>query len=377
MMAQACFWAAAALVVYTYAGYPLLVAGLARLRRPLRLPLLEAARLPAVTVVMAAHDEARRLPAKLRNLRELDYPAERLRVLVVSDGSTDDTPHVLDGQPGVRTIVSAERRGKASALNRALAEVDTELVVFCDVRQELEPGSVRRLVSDLADPAVGVAGGELMHRPGANATGRSAGLYWRYEKWIRDSESRLYSTVGASGALYAMRRADWRDLREGTILDDFETPMQVARRGLRVVLDPAARVWDTLQADPAAEHKRKVRTLSGNFQSFVAHPWLFVPWVNPLWFQFVSHKVLRLLVPYALAVCLLASPFADGALYAFAFALQALFYALALLGRLWPTSRASRLIGFAYVFCDMNLAAVIALLRCAAGEVDARWEKTS
>ncbi len=377
MSASVWFWAAGALLAYTYAGYPLLVALLARLRPGFDARLLDDAELPRVTVVMAAHNEARRLTEKLRNLRAQDYPARLLEVLVVSDGSSDGSEHALDGQPGARTIAYAQRRGKAYALNRAMQEVSTPLVVLCDVRQEIEPGAVRRLVSDLADPAVGVAGGELSHRPGAVGAGRSIGLYWRYERWIRQSESRLHSTVGASGALYAMRRADWRDLREGTILDDFETPMQVARGGKRVLLDSRARFWDDVHDDPADERRRKIRTLSGNFQSFVALPWLFLPWANPLWFQFVSHKVMRLLAPYAMAVCLASSLLAGGALYGALALAQLGFYALAATGRWWPASRSSRIVGFAHVFCDMNLAAVIALLRFLRGRIDARWEKTS
>lgn len=371
------FWAAAALLAYTYVGYPLVVAALAHLRAPLRPPLLDIPDLPVVTVVMAAHNEARRLPHKLCNLRALDYPSERLRVLLVSDGSDDGTEQVLVGHPGVHVITCAQRRGKAHALNLAMDAVDTELVVLCDVRQDLAPASVRRLVSDLADPRIGVAGGELSHRPGSNEVGRSIGMYWRYEKWIRLHESRLHSTVGTSGALYAMRRADWHALRDGTILDDFETPMQVVRRGKRILLEPDAQVWDTLHEDSAAERKRKVRTLSGNFQSFVALPWLFVPWAHPLWFQFISHKVLRLLAPYAMMVCLGTSLWAPGWTYRVLFALQAGFYALAATGRWWPAARASRVVSFAHVFCDMNLAAVIALVLFVRGGIDARWEKTS
>lgn len=377
MSASLWFWAAAALLVYTYAGYPLLVALLARLHARFEARLLDGAELPPVTVVMAAYNEALRLRDKLSNLRGQDYPASLLKVLVVSDGSSDGSERALEGEPGVRTLAYAERRGKAYALNRAMAEVETELVVFCDVRQELEPGALRRLVSDLADPSVGIAGGELSHRPGAGGAGRSIGLYWRYERWIRQSESRLHSTVGASGALYAMRRGDWRDLRAGTILDDFETPMLVARRGKRVLLDSQARFWDDVHEDPADERGRKIRTLSGNFQSFAAMPWLFLPWENPLWFQFVSHKVLRLVAPYAMAVCLGASLAAGGPLYRALAVLQLAFYGLAAAGVWWPASRSSRVVGFAHVFCDMNLAAVIALYRFVRGRIDARWEKTS
>lgn len=371
------FWVCAVLVGYTYAGYPLLVAGLARLRQPVRPPDLADEQAPEVTVVMAAYNEAERLDAKLRNLRQLDYPQQRLQVVVVSDGSTDGTERVAAGWPGVRVLVNERRRGKAQALNVALGVVDSDIVVFCDVRQDLDRAAVRRLVAHFGNPRVGAVGGELVHRPGATLSARNIGLYWRYEKWIRKAESRLYATVGVSGALYAMRREDWRDLREGAILDDFDTPMQVLRRGKRVLFEPGALAWDTLQGDSAGERRRKVRTLSGNFQSFAAHPWLFSPLANPVWWQFMSHKVLRLCVPYALAVCLLSSAWATGPLYRTLFALQALFYLMALAGTWWPRTRRNRLVSFAQVFCDMNLAAVLGLVRFAAGRVDAKWEKTS
>ncbi len=377
MSAAGIFWSAVGVVAYTYAGYPLLIAGMARLHPAARREPDATEQTPRVSVVMSAYNEAARLPAKLRNLRELAYPRDRLAIVVVSDGSTDGTERVAQGEPGVHVVVSRQRRGKAHALNLAMREVHGDIVVFCDLRQELDAVAVRRLVDELRDPSVGVASGELMHRPGATATGRSIGLYWRYEKWIRKSESRLYSTVGATGALYAMRRADWRDLREGTILDDFENPMQVVRRGKRAVLASQALAWDTLQEDSAIEKRRKIRTLSGNFQSFAANPWLFSPLANPVWFQFVSHKVLRLLVPYALLVALAASLAASGWMYRAAFALQALFYLMAGAGRWIPSSRRSRLVSFAHVFVDMNLAAVLALLRFAGGDADAKWEKTS
>lgn len=377
MTAASWFWAATAVIVYTYLGYPLLVSVLARLRAPVRAMPLNRDELPSVTILIAAHNEAGRLAAKLRNLLTLDYPQDRLRVVVVSDGSTDETEQEAAAQPGVDVIGYEKRRGKAFALNTAMTAVHSEVVVFCDVRQELAPDAVRRIVASLWRPGVGVVSGELIHRAGKTVTGQNIGLYWRYEKWLRTCESRLYSTVGATGALYAIRREDWEPLREGTILDDFEIPMRIVRKGKRALLDAGALVWDTLHEDPRLERRRKIRTLSGNFQSFLANGWLFSPWTNPVWFQFVSHKVLRLLVPYALAICLVASLFGDGPLMRLALATQILFYVMALAGAIWQPARRNRAVSFAYVFSEMNLAAVLALLRFARGSLDGRWEKTS
>ena len=372
------FWAASLFVAYTYVGYPLLVAVLARLCKRSPCSLLLDADLPRVTVVMAAHNEAARLPEKIRNLRALDYPQDKLDILVVSDGSTDGSAESVRGMPGVRVLSYPQRQGKAHALNLALAEVSTEFVVFCDVRQDLQAQSVRRMISDFCTPDVGAVSGELMHKPSASQTGQSIGLYWRYEKWIRKSESRLHSTVGATGALYAIRTRDYTPLRPDTILDDFEIPMHITRLGKRTLLETEAHVYDTLQTQSAAEQKRKIRTLTGNFQSFSRHPWLFSPMRNPVWFQFISHKVLRLVVPYALVTVLLSSALAPAAFfYRAALVLQIGFYLLAAAGQWIPATRRNRLVSFAHVFFDMNAAAIVALMRFLFGRVNAKWEKTT
>ncbi len=370
------FWSTASLVAYTYVGYPLLVGALALLRAPILPPALGDDELPEVTVLMAAHNEAHRLPSKLDNLLSQDFPAGRVQILIVSDGSTDDTEGLAAARPDVRVLVSPERRGKASALNLGMAAVTTDVVVLCDVRQELAPSALRHLVSDLMDPRVGAVSGELMHRSAATAAAGNIGLYWRYEKFIRKAESRLHSTPGATGALFAMHRRDWQPLPAGTILDDFETPMHVVRKGGRVLLDPRAVAWDDLQEHAQGERRRKIRTLGGNYQSFARNPWLFVPWRNPLWWQFLSHKVLRLVAPYALLGCFLSSLLGGGPYLTVAAWLQGAFYAAALFGYLFPGARRYRVVSFAHVFCDMNFAAVVALLRFASGGLDARWEKT-
>ncbi len=370
------FWAAALFILYTYVGYPVLIGLLAKRRPQLACPLLDNKSLPRLTVVMAGYNEAARLPGKIANLRALDYPQDKIDILVVSDGSTDATAAVLQGAPGVRTLSYAQRQGKAHALNLALAQVQTEFVVFCDVRQDLEAGSVRRLISDFCDPSVGAVSGELVHRPSSTQTGQNIGLYWRYEKAIRKSESRFHSTVGATGALYAIRARDFSPIPPDTILDDFEIPMQITRAGKRTLMEPQAHVYDTLQTESAAEQKRKIRTLTGNFQTFSRNFWLFSSMQNPVWFQFLSHKVFRLFVPYALIITLFTSAFIPSAFYRLALLAQVAFYLLAAAGHWAPALRKNKFVSFALVFFDMNAAAMLALLKFAQGRADAKWEKT-
>lgn len=368
------FWLGLGLVAYTYAVYPLAVWLLARLRpMPLGDP-RALAEWPHLTVVLVAHDEAARLPAKLDNLRALDYPAGRLHVVVVSDGSRDGTAEWLWAQPDLQALVFAERRGKASCLNDALTRVDTPVVVLCDARQRIEPGALRFLVASLLQPGVGAVSAALVHASATTHAAADAGLYWRYERWIRASESRLRSTLGATGALYALRREHCTPLPPDTVLDDFVLPMRVVKAGQRVLLDGRARIVDTLQADAGREQRRKARTLAGLYQALAREHWMWSPRRNPLFVQFLSHKVARLLVPYALALSWAASALAAGA-YLWAFALQSAFYMAALAALAWPAQRRFRLLSFCAVFVQLNWAAVLGLHQFLRRRVDPRWER--
>lgn len=374
--AELAFWGAALFVAYTYVGYPLGVWALSRFRSQTQVDPGAPVDWPELTVVVAVHNERGRIARKIENLRAVDYPAGKMQILFVSDGSTDGTPSEIERFHGVGLLAYEQRKGKPYALNRALEQVNTPIVVFTDVRQELGPDAIRRLVARLWDPQVGAVSGELVHRDPRTHAAAHIGLYWRYEKWIRKSESRLASTVGATGALYAIRRRDWEPLPEDALLDDFEVPMRIVRRGHRVLFEAGAHVYDELQQDTVGERKRKVRTLTGNFQAFARLPWLFVPWHNPLWIQFLSHKVFRLVVPYALIVAAVASAVGDGPWMRGAAAAQALFYIASAGGLLVPALRRQRLISFAVVFVELNWAAVVALRNFLLQRVDPRWEKT-
>lgn len=301
------FWISALLLVQVFAGYPLGMAVWARWR-----PRAVAKRpqWPSVTVILAVHDGAASLEAKLANLVALDYPLDALDIVVASDGSTDGTAGVARRWRGGRVTVLefAARRGKAACLNDAVAAARGDILLMTDVRQRLEPQALRELVANLADPAVGAVSGELCLEDAQTGFARGVDAYWRYEKMIRHAESATGSVVGVTGALYAIRRALFRPLPPGTVLDDVLVPMRVVAAGLRVVCEPLAVAWDRPSQQPAEERRRKVRTLAGNYQLLQLAPWLLAPWRNPVWWRFLCHKLLRLLAPW-LMVAMLAAAF--------------------------------------------------------------------
>lgn len=351
------FWISVAAVAYAYVGYPLVLWVQARLhsRHIAKSPIT-----PTISIVISVHNEAARLPSKLRNLAALDYPRERCQVVVASDGSTDGTNELLAGNHSVRSAICPVNRGKAAALNAALAVATGEIVVFTDVRQEIEISAVRELVANFADSTVGCVSGELMLRsPGSDNRENGVSMYWRLEKLIRKLEAATGSVVGATGAIYAVRRSLVPVLPEGTLLDDVYIPLAVARQQYRVVFEPAARAWDDAAAAGEQEFRRKVRTLAGNYQLLQIAPWLLSS-SNRLRFRFLSHKLARLAVPFLLVSIFLSSVALWGnEFYRLVVALQAIFYLLAIIG-LW-TQTSSCFTAVPASFCLLNAAAAAAL----------------
>ncbi len=366
------FWLSLLFIGYTYLLYPLLLGAWAWLRpRPVRRAPLR----PSVSVVVAAWNEAANIGRRVENLLAQDYPAESFDIVLVSDGSTDETPAVIEAlaaaHPGrVRALVMAENAGKAAALNLGLEHARGEIVVFTDARQRFEPDAISRLAENFADPEVGSVSGELVLETGAGVAAH-VGLYWKYETWLRRRESEVGSMLGATGAIYAIRRELWRPLPPGTLLDDFLTPMRIVLAGRRAVLDGRAVCRDQASSHGGQELMRKVRTLAGNFQAFALEPGLLLPWRNgaTCW-QVWSHKLARLLVPYALVMLLTANLALAGWFYWLTGVAQGGFYALALLGwigeRLGRPPR-SRMASFAYTFTLLNAAAVFGLWSWARG----------
>ncbi len=342
---EAVFWASFAFVAYVYAGYPLLVAAWARL---VRRPVARGDWQPTVSLVIAVRNERDTIAGKIENCLDLDYPADRLEIVVSLDGSSDGTDRVVDrllDRPvgsapcaALRVVGSPRHEGKAAALNRAVAEARGEILVFCDARQRIEPGAVRELVADLRDPSVGAVTGELLLLDDdEHEAADGVGLYWRYEKALRALESRIHSTVGATGALYAVRRELYRPIPEEAILDDVIVPMGAVLAGKRTVFEPRARAHDRV-CPPELEFRRKVRTLAGNFQLLALMPELLKPWRNPVFVQFVSHKVGRLLVPHFLVLLFASNLLLTEGFYLLFLVGQCSFYALAGAGALMSKS---------------------------------------
>jgi cellulose synthase/poly-beta-1,6-N-acetylglucosamine synthase-like glycosyltransferase len=345
------FWASVLIIGYVYAGYPLLLALVARGagRPPRRRPLHDGGGWPAISIIIAARNEAARLPARIENLLGLRYGGPR-EIIVVSDGSTDGTAASLARFRDRVTVIELPPSGKPAALNAGVAAASGEVVVFADARQRFSADALTHLAANFTDPEVGGATGELVldceEAEDANAEssiGEGVGLYWKYEKWLRRNESLVWSTLGATGAIYALRRSLWRPLPPETLLDDVLAPMRAVLAGRRIVFDEAARAFDRVSPDAAAESRRKTRTLAGNYQILALEPRLLLPGVNPVWWQYASHKIGRLLVPWALlaAFATSAALLTESWLYLVAFVLQLGFYGLAALGG-WLDAREHR-----------------------------------
>lgn len=362
------FWGAAAIIAYTYVGY----AGWLWVRARLRpRPVLWGVHTPFVSVVMVVRNEAGVLEQKMRNLLELEYPGGEYEIVIFSDGSNDGTNEILAAYarvPQVKVLLGAHPRGKPTGLNQAVAASRGEIVMFTDARQTLGSDALRLLMENFVDASVGCASGELMlGDPDSGETEQGMGLYWRVEKQIRELESASGSVVGATGALYAVRRALLVTVPEETILDDVYLPMHVVRQGARVVFDPRAHAWDVADQGSEREFARKVRTLSGNYQLLQLAPWL-LSGADPIRFEFISHKLLRLLAPFALAAVLIASFFLPQPIYRVALALQLAFYALGLLALAqMKHGPVARLADAAFTFVVLNGAALVAFANFVTG----------
>lgn len=377
-MALVAFWAGVVLAAYIYAGYPLLVWTIARLRPR---PWSHDAVMRSVTVLVIAYNEEAGIERRVRNLLASDYPPACLEIIVACDGATDATARIARGFVGrdVRVIEFLRRRGKSAVLNDVVPMSRGDIVVLADARQRYAKDTIRRLVAAFADPDVGAVSGELklVRGDARGQTAEGSGFYWRYEKFIRLNEALVDSSVGATGAVYAIRRALFRTIPVAAVLDDVLIPLQIARQGYRVVFESKAVAYDRLPVSARSESIRKVRTIGGNFQLFALAPWLLLPFRNRLWLQVVSHKLLRLASP-ALLLLVLAANLAllSSRVYQIALAIQAAFYFAGLVGLSQRNkTHKSAFLNVPYTFCLLNWVTVVAFLGFLGNRQKVAWDK--
>ncbi|HEV2706424.1 MAG TPA: glycosyltransferase family 2 protein [Pyrinomonadaceae bacterium] len=376
--AKICFWTGAAALVYTYVGYPLLVAALSRLRP--RLVRKRAGWTPSVSVVITAYNEERDLAAKLENTLALDYPKDKLEIIVASDCSSDRTDEIARAYAarGVRLHRQQERLGKTAAQNAAVEQARGEIILFSDATTLYEPDVLRVMMPSFADETVGCVAGRLIYvDPAATSVGKGARSYWGYESFLKRHESRVCSLIGASGCLYAVRRAAYVPLYNEAC-SDFIIATKMVEQNLRAVYEPDAVCTEETNRRADKELKMRVRVITQTFTDLWRHRALLNPLRGGFYaVQLLSHKVMRYLAPLFLLLVLIASLalWRTSAFYALAAFAQVCFYAAALLS--WLLERVGvrfRPLALPQYFVLANLASLLAFYKFLRGERYARWE---
>lgn len=381
------FWFSLFVIFYTFLGYGILLYILLRIRRLVRgrrVAPTVGNNLPTLTFVVAAYNEEGIILEKIQNTLGLNYPADKLNVIFITDGSSDRTPDIIRDFPQIQLLHSPERRGKILAIHRAMKFVNSEIAVFTDANAFLNKDALALIARHYADSAVGAVSGEKRVLAGeqADATG-GEGVYWKYESTLKKWDSELYSVVGAAGELFSVRTSLYKDVEADTILDDFMISMLIAKQGYRIVYEPDAYATELSSDNIGEELKRKVRIAAGGIQSILRLLPLLNPFVYPvLSFQYVSHRVLRWTVtPFFMILLFLVNILivlkTDSVFYQVTLGGQVLFYLLAALG--WGFEKRNiKIKGFfvPFYFCFMNYAVFAGILRYFRGKQSAVWEKS-
>ena len=384
------FWSLLFVVFYAYVGYGILLYVIIKIRRMFGLSAKKLANTdyePDVTLFIAAYNEKDFVAEKVKNSRELDYPANKLHMVWVTDGSDDGTPDLLRQFEGVEVHHLPQRSGKIGAMNRGMKLVNTPIVVFCDANTMLGKESIRRIVNLFSNPKVGCVSGEkrIISKDKDAAAGAGEGIYWKYESTLKKWDAELYSVVGAAGELFAIRTPLYREVERDTLLDDFIISLRVAQEGYTIQYDPEAYAIETASANVKEELKRKIRISAGGIQSVVRLSSLLnIFKYGTLSFQYISHRVLRwtlaplsllLMIPIGLVLALNEGIMEFG-FFSILFWLQILFYAAALLG--WYLENKSikvKVLFIPYYFFIMNLSVFLGFKRYIKGSQSVNWER--
>ncbi|MGF7073334.1 glycosyltransferase family 2 protein [Mucilaginibacter sp. R-33] len=376
------------IVFYTFAGYGIFLYLIIRIKRAFKgrrtLPSENLDELPTCTLVIAAYNEEYFIEQKISNSLLLNYPEGKLKLLFVTDGSSDKTPDIIARYPQIQLLHQPQRAGKIAAVHRAMEYVDTDAVVFTDANTFLNKDALIKICRHYSDATVGaVAGEKRVHiDENADASAAGEGFYWKYESALKKWDSELYSVVGAAGELFSVRRSLYQPVEADTVLDDFMISMLIAAKGYRIVYEPEAYATETASENVSEELKRKVRIAAGGMQSILRLKKLFNPFPYPiLSFQYISHRVLRwtitpflLILSFILNVVLAFKP-GETAMQGLLLA-QVLFYLLALLGLIMEKRQLRiKILFIPYYFCVMNYAVLAGIIRYFSTKQSAVWEK--
>ena len=324
-MSELFFYLSMSFLLYTYAGYPMLIFVWSRLfQKPIRKVYQKPE--PMVSVIIAARDEEKRIKQRIENLFLQDYPANRIEIIVISDGSKDKTALIVrsliekidnkSDQFFLKLIEITENKGKSNALNLGVAEARGDFIVFADVRQSYNNKAIRELVANFSDPEVGSVSGELLFVKKSTSSVRDEiGYYWNFEKKLRKMESAIHSVPGATGAIYAIRKELYPIVPCRVILDDVFIPISIILRGYRNIFDSEALAFDIISKNFDIEKRRKVRTLVGNYQILTLIPKALFPKNNKIFLNFLSHKIFRLFIPFILLIQIVASVLSGGIIF--------------------------------------------------------------
>jgi len=370
------FWTATALLFYAYAGYPLLLALLAPFRRDRR---SKEEYTPMISVLIAARNEEAGIKKKIEQTLALNYPADRMEILVLSDASTDQTDAIVQSftDPRVRLIRVDPGRGKTNAQNFGVRQARGEVLIFSDATTVYHPQALRKLAANYKNPQVGAVSGRYQYfeSEGGSPTGMGTIAFWNYENLIKKMQSRIGTISGCCGCIYSVRRDLYTPLDPG-IISDLTQPLWVIQKGHRVVFEDRALAYEETTQSSGEEFSMRVRVVTRGMRGLLSVPDLFKPWKHPwVCFQLLSHKVSRWLVPvFLLAIFGASAVLASVPFYRFALVLQLGFYVLALLSSLVPFHRAWKPLGIPLYFCTLNAAALVSLFELMRGRNYAVWQ---
>lgn len=372
-MVNILFWSALTITIYTYIGYPITLALLSNLKK--KKVVKDEEFIPFVTLLLSAYNEEKVIAQKIENSLALDYPENKLEIIVVSDGSTDKTEDIVAKYKDKGIILKSQSRaGKTSALNNAIPLAKGEIIVLSDANTMYQKDVIKKLVRYFIDPSIGAVSGDVRLINKDVSYGQGEGLYCKYERYIQKKESLISSLIGVDGAMYSIRKELYKPISNDIILDDLVDCLNIVKQNYRVIYEPEAIGFEETAAGPKGEFKRRVRVAGGGFQMIMKKegiPSIFQPLIL---FQFLFHKVFRWLTPFFLIIIFFSNMILlNLTIYKFFFIVQSIFYSFALIG--WIFNLKVKLFSIPFYFCLIQLASFIGCYKLLHKTQKVTWEK--